>query len=151
MKKYTVFWLVLVWLASVSAAFLLGRNLFQREMLDLYAHIHTEKEASYGEGLADGYVGTYTFYAEIREIDDHSMVVDGLDINDVNFQGAFRIYHTKAEIRYNVRQVEWDFLSVGDIVSVTFSGSVREMDPAVPEDVVKIAVQQQKSRDAVVS
>ncbi len=77
-------------------------------------------------------VDCVTIFAEIQEIDDTTLLVDGLDVNDVNGQGAFSVAITPdVPLTWNHTTIQLDDLQVGDIVSITYTGEVLETYPAM--------------------
>lgn len=75
-------------------------------------------------------IGT-TFYAAITRISDDSMLVDGLDINSLNFQGAFSfVIHEDTRLTWNYTEIAMADFQVGDRVAITFTGGIRETYPA---------------------
>ncbi len=82
---------------------------------------------------------TTTFYATITEIYDHSILVEGLEVNDINSRGAFDLStndNTVYEWRYT--PLSRSELEVGDTISVTYTGAVLETYPAQIHEVLKI-------------
>ncbi len=80
-----------------------------------------------------------TFYAAITEIYEHSILVEGLEINDINSRGAFDLStneNTVYEWRYT--PLSRSELEVGDTISVTYTGAVLESYPAQIHEVLKI-------------
>lgn len=71
-----------------------------------------------------------TFYAEITKINDKTILVDGLDINDINHKYDFSVSLTDAKIYHNGTEIKKDDLKVGNIVSITYGGGVQETAPA---------------------
>ncbi len=77
-----------------------------------------------------------TFYAVITEIRDDSYLVDGLEVNDVNFRDEFSFSISPETI------LEWrgvpitpEDLEVGDTISISFPGYVLEIYPAIIPEV----------------
>lgn len=92
-----------------------------------------------GNGL--GTPTSQTFYAEISEINGQNLLVEGIELNDINFRGAFSLSidnNTRLEWRYT--EIELSELSVGDRISVTFSGEVLESYPAMIRGITKITL-----------
>lgn len=80
-----------------------------------------------------------TFYAQIKDIDGNHLLVEGLPVNDINFRSQFYLSvsdETKLEWRHT--PITPDELDVGNTISVTFTGAIRESYPAQITDVVKI-------------
>lgn len=72
-----------------------------------------------------------TFYATISDIQDSTLTVAGMEINDINFRGDFRFSITEETI------ITWRFidisikdLNIGDNISITFTGEILESYPA---------------------
>ena len=75
-------------------------------------------------------IGT-TFYAAITRISDDSMLVDGLDINSLNFQGAFSfVIHEDTRLTWNYTEITMADFQVGNRVAITFTGGIQETYPA---------------------
>lgn len=73
-----------------------------------------------------------TIFAEIQEIHDNTLLVDGLDMNDVNGQGDFSVTVTPdVPLTWNNTAIKFDDLQIGDIVSITYTGEVLEVYPAI--------------------
>ncbi len=80
-----------------------------------------------------------TFYAEIKEINNNNLLVEGLSVNDINYRGKFTfsvIGETKLEWRGT--EISLSELAVGDYISITFSGEILDTYPAQINDVIKI-------------
>ncbi len=93
-----------------------------------------KKDSSDGEDTL-----SQTFYAEIKEINGNSLLVEGLSVNDINFRGQFSFSvtdETKLEWRYT--EISLSDLDVGDKISVTFTGAIMESYPAGLTEVVRI-------------
>lgn len=71
-----------------------------------------------------------TFYAEIEKINGQTLLVKGLDVNDINGRGAFCVSvdeDTILEWRYE--SISLEELEVGDTISITHTGNVGETYP----------------------
>ena len=80
-----------------------------------------------------------TFYAEIEEIKDNFILVKGLSVNDINFQGEFTISVVgETELEWRNTKINVTELNVGDNISITFTGEILDSYPAQIKDVVKI-------------
>lgn len=94
----------------------------------------------------DNGVEYQSFYATITDIKDTGLVIDdtmlsvkGLDINDINFRGDFEFVITEAtKIEWRYTNIDTSELEVGDKISIIFTGSIEESDPAKINDVLKI-------------
>lgn len=63
-----------------------------------------------------------TFYAAISDIQDNTLTVKGMEINDINFRGEFRFSVTeKTKIIWRYTDILIEDLEVGDHISVTFT------------------------------
>lgn len=72
-----------------------------------------------------------TFYATISDIQENTLTVKGMEINDINFRGDFRfsaVEETRIIWRYTDIPIE--DLDIGDHIAVTFAGEILESDPA---------------------
>lgn len=80
-----------------------------------------------------------TFYAEIKNINGSNLLVDGLEINDINYRGEFFLKVTE-QTKLEERNTAIDFsdLDEGDNISITFEGEIQETYPARINDVVRI-------------
>ena len=88
---------------------------------------------------AESSVNPQTFYAEIKENSDGNMLVEGLDVNDINFRGEFTFaVLPETELTWRYTPVSLSDLDPGDNISVTFTGEIMESYPAQIADVVKI-------------
>lgn len=91
-------------------------------------------------------VSYQTFYATITDIRDTNFTIDnialtvkGLDINDINFRGNFEFIITEAtELEWRHTKINADELEIGDNISIIFTGSIQETEPAEINDVIKI-------------
>lgn len=80
-----------------------------------------------------------TFYAEIKQINDNNILVEGLSVNDINYRGEFTfsiVGETKLEWRGT--EISLSELDVGDNISITFAGEILDSYPAQIKDVIKI-------------
>ena len=79
------------------------------------------------------------FYAEIKQINDNNILVEGLSVNDINYRGEFTfsiVGETKLEWRGT--EISLSELDVGDNISITFAGEILDSYPAQIKDVIKI-------------
>ena len=80
-------------------------------------------------------VDTYTFYAKIKEIIENdekiTLLVDGLDVNNINNRGEFYITVDKeTKLVWQGVNLNMDELKVGQNISITYDGGVQETAPA---------------------
>lgn len=82
-----------------------------------------------------------SFSARIEEIYNTSLVVEGLEKNDINQRGAFSfgVYEYTKLQRQN-EEISFSDLSVGQTIAITYTGGVRESYPAQLEKVIRIEV-----------
>lgn len=86
-------------------------------------------------------VESQTFYAAITDIEGSRLTVKGLDVNDVNFRGAFIFsVDSGTTVEWQGTQISSDDLEKGDNISVTFTGAIRESYPAQIDGVTRIVV-----------
>ena len=80
-----------------------------------------------------------TFYAEITDISDELFTVDGLDINDINYRGAFTFsVYEETSLVWRGTEMQIEEFDVGDIISVSFVGYVQESYPGHILDVIQV-------------
>ena len=80
---------------------------------------------------ADFIINTQTFYATILEIRENSLLVEGLEENDINYRGQFSLHlDDETEFTWRYTEISLEDLDAGDRISVTFSGGVAESYPA---------------------
>ena len=71
-----------------------------------------------------------TFYATISDIQDNTITVTGMEINDINFRGEFRFSVTEeTKIIWRYTDILIGDLDVGDHISITFTGEILETYP----------------------
>ena len=74
---------------------------------------------------------TDTFYATILTIDDHVLLVEGLEVNDINTRGQFYIQvDENTRLDWLGTEIALSDLDVGDRIAITWSGLVQESSPA---------------------
>jgi len=82
-----------------------------------------------------------TFYATIESLDNSSILVKGLDINDINFRGEFKVpIDIDTKLLWRNTEINYDDLKVGQNVSITSIGGVLETYPAKLEKVTSVIV-----------
>lgn len=97
------------------------------------------KSEQKSSNMSSALTGSQTFYATIKENNNGSFLVEGLPVNDINFRGEFRFAvsdDTKLEWRYE--DISVNELSIGNNISITFTGGIQETYPTVILDVTKI-------------
>ncbi len=69
-------------------------------------------------------------------MNDHKIIVDGLDTNDINYRGEFSFgISDKTELVYQETEILISDLRIGDTVVISFIGSVQETYPVkIPSD-----------------
>lgn len=74
---------------------------------------------------------TTVFYAEVMSIDNGTVIVDGLEINNINFRDEFSLsIDESTEIMWRGTYLNLDSIQVGDTIAVYFGGEVIESSPA---------------------
>lgn len=72
-----------------------------------------------------------TFYAAVTEVRDGSLLVEGLEVNDINHRGAFTVPVTgDTEILWRYEPMAFSEIKPGQTFSITYAGPVQESDPA---------------------
>lgn len=90
-------------------------------------------------------INTTTFYATITNIEKDYMHVNGLDINDINYQGEFTFSISKnTNLEWRGTRIENKDLTIGDNISITFTGEVQETYPAKIHNVIRIQLLKDK-------
>lgn len=80
-----------------------------------------------------------TFPAVIRYVGGDHFIVEGLPENDVNHTWAFQFsIDESVPIKEKRKTIDADDLEVGDVIEITYTGSVLEISPAIIENVVKL-------------
>ncbi len=91
-----------------------------------------------GRNSVEPVVGT-TFYAVIDQIDGNNLLVSGLEVNDINSQGAFHFtVEDTTVLEWRNTPIKLTDLEEGDRISVTYTGTVTESYPAGLEKVIKL-------------
>ena len=91
------------------------------------------------EGSSGQAVLPQTFYAEITDISGELFTVDGLEINDINFRGAFTFsIATETELVWRGNKMRLDEFNIGDTIAINFTGAVQETYPGHIQDVVRV-------------
>ena len=76
-------------------------------------------------------VSAPTFYATLTEIDDSSLTVEGLEINQINHRGTYWLHiGPETDLKWRGTDLKLSDLSPGLTVSVTYSGPILESSPA---------------------
>lgn len=84
-------------------------------------------------------INSQTFYAEIKKINGTNLLVDGLDVNDINYRGEFSFKVTgQTKLEWRNTAIDFSELDEGDNISITFEGEIQETYPARINDVVRI-------------
>lgn len=80
-----------------------------------------------------------TFYATIDSVSERSILVTGISINDINYRGQFDILITDATVlEWRKTNITISDLTVGNTVSITYTGTIRETSPAQIGNVLKV-------------
>ena len=82
---------------------------------------------------------TQTFYATITEVRESSLLVEGLEVNDINHRWDFSVpVGENTRITWRYEDMDFSELKHGQTVSITYRGVVQETDPAGLTDVTWI-------------
>ena len=74
---------------------------------------------------------TDTCYATILTIDDHVLLVQGLEVNDINTRGQFYLtVDENTRLDWLGTEITLSDLDVGERIAITWSGLVQETYPA---------------------
>lgn len=80
-----------------------------------------------------------TFPAVIRAADGSHFIVEGLPENDVNHMWAFQFsIDDTVPVKENGKRISAADLVAGDVIEITYTGSVLEISPAIIEDIIAI-------------
>ena len=82
---------------------------------------------------------TKTFPAIIRSISGNHIIVEGLPENDVNHTWQFQFsIDENVKVLENGKKISAELLEVGDMIEITYTGSVLEISPAIIQNVLRI-------------
>ena len=99
------------------------------------------------EGSSGQAVLPQTFYAEITDISGELFTVDELEINDINFRGAFTFsIATETELVWRGNKMRLDEFNIGDTIAISFTGAVQETYPGHIQDVVRVQLLDDKKQ-----
>lgn len=88
-----------------------------------------------------------TFYAEIKNINGSNLLVDGLDVNDINYRGEFSFKVTEeTKLEWRNFKIEISDLDEGDNISITFEGEIQETYPDTIRSVIRIQLLDDKNK-----
>ena len=123
-KKTIILMSVILLVLSFAGGLLTGRYLEQKK-----------------SGQQDEPMNMTVFYAEVEIVDESSLLVSGLDINDINFRGRFYLsVDQQTPVLWRYTDISLEDLSPGAVVSVAFTGSVLESEPAQIREVLSITL-----------
>lgn len=87
-----------------------------------------------------------TFYATIMDVQNETLRVKGMDVNDINFRGEFTFSVTKdTKLTWRYTDIKLEDLSVGDNISITFTGEIAESYPGQIRHVTAIQLLNDKN------
>lgn len=78
------------------------------------------------------------FYAHITQKSGDYLIVEGIPENDVNHRWRFRFSLEDAKLTWGNTRITPVDLEVGDLIAVIYTGAVREISPAMIENVLEI-------------
>ena len=79
-----------------------------------------------------------TFYAVITQKSGDHLTVEGIPENDINHRGYFQFDLDDAKLIWRNTKISPEDLDVGDLIAVTYTGSVLEISPAIIEHVLEV-------------
>lgn len=80
-----------------------------------------------------------TLYAEIEENNGQSLLIKGLDVNDVNGRGEFYVtIDADTILEWRSEPITLEELEVGDTISITHTGNIGETYPVQIFETVRI-------------
>ena len=80
-----------------------------------------------------------TFYATITEVSDSSLLVQGLEVNDINHRWRYSVSVSEGtRITWRYEPMAFSELKPGQTVSITYVGGGQETDPVGLTDVTWI-------------
>lgn len=79
-----------------------------------------------------------TFYAVITDKYESHLTVEGIPENDINHRGFFQFDVADAKLTWRYTDITVDDLDVGDLIAVTYTGSLLEISPAIIKNVLEI-------------
>lgn len=81
------------------------------------------------------------FHAQISEVRQQGLLVNGLDSNSINYRGAFSFFvKEEAELLNEDEKIQLSDLKIGDVVYVEFTGEIMESYPAQISNVTRITL-----------
>lgn len=110
---------------------LVSNELIKYEVKDYYSYL--EK--------IEAPVISWTFYAEIEKINENSILVKGLDVNDLNHLGEYEIsISEETQIYWNYQPIKKDNLGIGDTIAITYNGIIKETYPAQIDEISQVVL-----------
>lgn len=121
-RKVKIILCLLFILAIVTSSFFIGYRVAYNKIENTFTDTKSE-----------------TFYATITDINDTSISVQGVEINDINYRGEFEFAITgETELVWRGTPITVSEFNVGDCISITFTGYIQETYPAQITDVIKV-------------
>lgn len=115
-KTICIIFVFILWGFTFIGGFFIGRNTYE---LDITA--------------------INTFYSTIEEISGNNLLVNGLDVNDINGRQRFSFtVDDTTSLIWRGTEISLTDLSVGNTISVTYTGEVLEISPVIIKDVIKV-------------
>ncbi len=116
MKKIVMLLIIVI---CVAVVFIAGVNLVKPKIASMHTSFYAE---------------TKTFYAEIKEIKEYNgtttLLVEGLESNDINRRGEFTFNINKTQILLNNEKVDKSYLKKGTLIIIGKYDAVQETYPA---------------------
>ena len=80
-----------------------------------------------------------TFYARITQKSGDHLIVAGIPENDINHRWEFQFnLGADVPILWLGTELTLDDLDEGDLISITYTGPVMEISPAIIQDILKL-------------
>lgn len=118
-------------------------NDFDEEMKRYKTHFEEELQEN------DYNIGNHAFNARIEKIKKYNgittILIEGIESNDINHRGKFNFsVDNDTELLWKETKIELSSLKEGQYVSITSTGRIMEIYPAVLTKVVKVVVLDEK-------
>ncbi len=92
-----------------------------------------------GQHSEDNPQNQQTFYASIKDITANYLLVEGLEVNDINYRSEFTFSLSEnTKLLWRGEKIDPSALKIDDHIAITFQGEVLESYPAQLTEVIKI-------------
>ncbi|MGL6198328.1 MAG: hypothetical protein ACRC3H_05270 [Lachnospiraceae bacterium] len=80
-----------------------------------------------------------TFYANVEEINGDTLLVNGLEYNDINHRGQYELNIKEDTIlEWRSTEITPEDFKIGDTISVTYTGDILDSYPGRIPDLLRI-------------